>query len=756
MENHRDLYKSQIKDYVCSLDIDSTKKKQIYVALNGGIYASLKEKKGKGTKTMYFQDGSKQRVDTYEGRFKAVSKILGDDLENSQALYKLVLGGDYRTKARNSYFKETAEKKYLEIQELKEIRERDLDGKVLAISATKTNNLGGVGEEKKDKSEENHYVSENNSSSTNQVQQEKSVVVGSASQIQNIEKIGKFQDGITERRSLESRVKTNSEDPKEIVREIKETIAARDRKNDAPSEKISSSTETNYSTAFDYSPSQAQQEAIVVGESVNRTINPESVREDLNSPENPSKENSQVQSEIYLPKKNSLLNKISLTSDSFLKRMALISACGLGLGYFICSEINCGNSKNGQYDSVHSNQEIVQVLEKPNVSKKDKAETQLFVEVPTLEKPQGKNNYYEKLAQSEIEFSERLAEFYDNKNENIDTNEGKFSNLERLLRDETQQTLQEISPEDSNPLENCSLNEETTLTPQENKKEFSQRYYVIKDLKKYVDHTNQRNAQIVEGDISINPSHLIKQTGNNFVPLKDELTDFSSVGYSKEDFSNRTKGIKSGLKKLGNGLQKLVSLGFWDSRKEEEKTNEGNQVLRVLKSPYDIVLGTVQSAVNSVDYVAAGILGKTLNTTIDATRGVVGTVISTTNYVGALPFYPLDKAEELLQKNTCSQKVYETVFSLARFGGNVLSHEVPERGKTIEIISNDGKKVVLEKGELGATLELITGLGLDSFAISKLLDGSGSSHSNGNNGETPSNGGVVIIPGNGGSVGGGM
>ena len=133
MENPRDSYKSQIKDYVCSLDIEATKKKQIYIALNGGIYSSLKEKKGKGTRTMYFEDGTKQNVNTYEGRFKAVSKILGDDLENSKELYGLIVTGDYGTKSRNNYFKENAAKKYLEVKELKESREKILKERFLLV-----------------------------------------------------------------------------------------------------------------------------------------------------------------------------------------------------------------------------------------------------------------------------------------------------------------------------------------------------------------------------------------------------------------------------------------------------------------------------------------------------------------------------------------------------------------------------------------------------------------------------------------------
>lgn len=111
MENPRDSYKSKIKEYVCSLEIGADKKKQIYVALNGGIYASLKDKKGKGTKTIYFEDGTKQRVDTYEGRFKAVSKILGEDLDNSRELYRSIINGDYGNKYRNNALKEKSCKK---------------------------------------------------------------------------------------------------------------------------------------------------------------------------------------------------------------------------------------------------------------------------------------------------------------------------------------------------------------------------------------------------------------------------------------------------------------------------------------------------------------------------------------------------------------------------------------------------------------------------------------------------------------------
>lgn len=645
MENPNKSYKSKIKDYVCSLDIEATKKKQIYIALNGGIYSSLKEKKGKGTRTMYFEDGTKQNVNTYEGRFKAVSKILGNDLDNSKELYGLIVTGDYGTKSRNNYFKKTAAKNYLEVKEIKESRKKNLEGEVLVGSA-------------------------------------KALI-----------KDGKVILG-------KSAYALNSSQTKPVE---------------------------NFGDQGNLQVDQTYSDPVSIG-----TIQ--------NTP---------------LPKKR-----------SFLKRVA-IAAGMVAIGSALFFGNSCGDSKKESNENHSSKQEIVQTLVKSDKVQETSLENKVFAEVSTLEKTKETNekrNYYEGLVQSEIEFSYKLNEFYGSENENEISNEESCSNLEKLLEEEMPSTSEEISPEYERHLqdyvsENASeaINNQTQeIQPTSTNQNSSQKYCVIKDLQKYVDHTTARNAQIRDGELSINPLHLVKQTGNNFVPLAEELTDFSSLGYSNEDFSNRTKGVKSGFKKIGNGLQKLVSLGFWDSRKEEEKTNEGNQALRFLKSPYDVVVGAVQTVVNSADYITAGVLGKTLNTTIDATRGVVGTAVSATNYLGAVPFYPIDKSEELLHENTCSQKVYETVFSLARFGGNVLSHEVPERGKTVEIISNDGKKVVLDKGEIGATLELLTGLGLDSFAISKLVDGSGSSHSSGNGGGIPSNGGVVIIPGNGGSVGGGM
>ncbi len=86
--------KQSIKNYVSELDLDARSKRELYTILNGGIYSSLdrdykKNNSTKGTKTFYLDDGTKQRVDTYDGRLKAARYILGEDY-NQEKIYSLL------------------------------------------------------------------------------------------------------------------------------------------------------------------------------------------------------------------------------------------------------------------------------------------------------------------------------------------------------------------------------------------------------------------------------------------------------------------------------------------------------------------------------------------------------------------------------------------------------------------------------------------------------------------------------------------
>ena len=259
------------------------------------------------------------------------------------------------------------------------------------------------------------------------------------------------------------------------------------------------------------------------------------------------------------------------------------------------------------------------------------------------------------------------------------------------------------------------------LAPKEDKTKVQTNSYP-----QYMKHVNARNPQIIDEDkdnigegISVDPRKLGTHIKYNFVPLGKEVTDCASLGYSQSDFSNRGKNVSSGLNRTGNGLTKLVSLGYWDNREEKAKKDEGNQFLRWGKSIYDIPFGVVQTGVNLIDYPAAGIFGKTLDTTLDLAGGLVNTTVDAGEYFVGVPFKATQSLERIpFEKSNVSQRTYEGLSTVLRFGGNVVLHEVPQEGKYIQIIDRYGKETKIDKGETGATLELLSCIGLDLYSLS--------------------------------------
>lgn len=650
-------YRSNIAEYVKELDVDASTKRKIYIALNGGIYNSLdkgyRENAGtlKGSKTMYFEDGTKQRIDTYEGRIKAVSRLLGEDGEKIKDLYGILSKNQNKKNYLINSLQEKLVKGYEQVSKNEDLNQekKSLEKKLEGYDATSM------------VSEKEHIEkSEGIHNKDKQKGVFKKIAIGAASLLVGATLLGK---------SVYNKI------------------------------------QNSYNNKKDYSTNQIVQ----IDTQKDNGNKPYSVVERTYSEKNFPETKKNISKANGLEEK--LFEEVASESDS--------------INQFLDQAIEKG---------INDTERIVNDLKDYVASEQYEEVQRITSELKELEKE------YLKIQAEESESS-------------VLNN----SNLEKVLKENPIQSTEEsVGKNYDYSSQRIDNSFEKQIVVPEKQIEQKEKYSIGKDLKKYIEHTSKRNSQIQNNSITINPSPFFVQTANNFSDMKEELTNYDSIGYSEKNISERNNGIKTGLKKIGNGLQKLVSLGFWDSREKEEKEKEGNQVLRVLKSPYDVVIGAGKTAIHSADHVVGGILEKTVDSAVAGVRGVVGSAVSATNYVGAIPFYALNGIEKQIHDGNISQKTYEGIFSLARFGGNVISHEVPEKGKFIEVIANDGNKTIIDKGEIGATLELAFALGLDSVALKKITEGSGNSSGNGNWVVPDKNGGVDISPGGGGPVGGGL
>ncbi|MCK5321295.1 hypothetical protein KAJ38_01840 [Candidatus Pacearchaeota archaeon] len=237
----------------------------------------------------------------------------------------------------------------------------------------------------------------------------------------------------------------------------------------------------------------------------------------------------------------------------------------------------------------------------------------------------------------------------------------------------------------------------------------------LNDWNKYVDHVIKRNPQIdkIEGklNISADPNKFIHQIGKNYEPV---LEDFGNVpkdiGFNKKKRESRVKRIGVGLKKAGKGLVKLCTLGFVDPNNETTKKKEGNQLVRLLKSPYDILSGTVEGVIAAADIPTAGIPGKSLDVLTNTFKGTINSAVNSISYPTAVLTKGIGKLENSVFKND-GKISKDTCVGLSippRFIGNVFNHEATNSGKTVYISEEE-----LDKGNTGAILEQLGSLGLD-------------------------------------------
>lgn len=819
MENKKSSYRSTIKDFVSELDADARTKRQLYIALNGGIYSSLKDKRGEGTKTMYFDDGTKQEVGTYEGRFKAISKSLGDDYESSNKLYRLITENGYSSNSREAKLKERMiqgyklpEKKDLEAcvsedsKESKDFSENYSESpiadipkdesqgrfakfktyvknttkgiaaaallfagsfkgndsytpasssnygqnapKVESVEQEKLNNLAQAKYHNNSSSKESIEASKKETlaikeetPSKQNVAVEQEELLNSASQLYSEHTLGESE--IENSKGLEGSLKEDSSRKEKVSSALPLQISPEKLEGNPLLKRVADNLNLSQKRPYSGKLPQSYLSRAIVNQDGTLTANlgsnnptvletPSPVETEKTTAPTPKSEYKPVQEKPVQRSKDGLEIRIGgLPSRREYKKHF---PYGLGFG-------STKNSNAYENRDVSANLENSSVAtspqEKPNQMPKSTSEH-------TDDHGYFVANYMPKTPQLETDFEPANREYVETPN-----------SIPEPSKQPTRDAKMPVALVQSTSEESQATPEESNLAQKVQVVESKEKPSFFEGLRKYQEHVNQRNAQIVDGDISINAWDYARQMGQNFVPLMEGVTDFSRMGYSDEALSSRTDTVKGNSKKFINGLKRLVSLGFWDSRSNEEKEKEGNQIVSVLKSPYDVVSGAVGTAVNVVDYPLAGGLEYTLRGVGQATRGVVRSAVGTVNYTGALLSYPLDKAEELIHPNTISQNTYEVLSSVTTLAGNVLSREAAQNGKLVDVTLTDGSVVTLDKGNPGTIVELLlTGL-LDTITVDKLLDGSGGSGNSGHNQVGPSNGGGInITPGTGGPVGG--
>ena len=97
--------------------------------------------------------------------------------------------------------------------------------------------------------------------------------------------------------------------------------------------------------------------------------------------------------------------------------------------------------------------------------------------------------------------------------------------------------------------------------------------------------------------------------------------------------------------------------------------------------------------------------------------------------------------------------VYEAASTIMRFGGNVVLHEAPFDGKYIEVRNEKGEKVLINKGENGATLESLMAVLLDAGVLSSGSNGGSDGGFDGGDGGPIGGNSGGFGSGTGGSVG---
>lgn len=666
--------KHLIRTNVQSMDISAKAKKDLYLTLRGGIYNSLdknyQKENGKGKKTIYFEDGTKQRVDTYKGRAIAKAKILVKEnygnINNIFLEFTPSIGKDYRGANRIDW----------------------------------------------------DMVNYNRS-------------------------LAKHK----EKNNLNSPFVPKQESVKSIMKSV-------DRKSNELLKK--------YDSKFDSIKNELDKGLKEVFTKYNL---PKSNLE--NKPSIFSGISSKIKK--YFSKEELLIPENSSTEKSLLQKVArYVVSAGVGASIFIgASSIGMALASCGSTDQTKSyfperNAAIVQTVSRENVPKKASLENKLKtpevkIENKTLDQklnsslPSTNGSEYDNLSMDELI---KAREDSSNKlKESLDSYEKDSKLLIQLLRELNQKEKEKLAKSketvEYNPDEKFEFS--VNLTGEELPRfDFVKKSGYIEDTaKQYLDHVNARNPNVSKDGISICPNRVGNHLVNNFVPLAEELSTADDLGYGHKILGERKTQVVEGLEKSWNGTTKLVSAGFWDGRTTEEKTDEGNQVLRTLKGVYDIPFGLTESVVSGLDFVAGGIVGKTITVGKELATGTVNSAVDLGNYSFAPIFWAGQELENSVftSNGLINQRIYEISSVPLRFAGNVISHEAAQYGENIEIISKDDEAQKIKKGDV-ATFELASSLFFDGFGIANTFSGSSGSG-------TSIHHGSGFDWGNGSNVGGG-
>ena len=305
---------------------------------------------------------------------------------------------------------------------------------------------------------------------------------------------------------------------------------------------------------------------------------------------------------------------------------------------------------------------------------------------------------------------------------------------------------------DTNSLEDVSqvieeLSEPVTLEPVTLEPVTLESVVEGKFYRKQVDARNFQSydagSDKIDDKVSMNPIHLKNGLGNEFSSWGEDLKDGEKIGYVEGKTAKRLKSLKDAL-----------FLGFTKENKEARKKH--NFLLRTIMAAYDVPQSLVKGAVALPDLVLGGLTEKVV---YDGIGGGVKTLVNSTVHVGnevfAVPLDASQRFENWAFKNEgkVSMGVYEAASTIMRFGGNVVLHEAPFDGKYIEVRNEKGEKVLINKGENGATLESLMAVLLDAGVLSSGSNGGSDGGFDGGDGGPIGGNSGGFGSGTGGSVG---
>jgi hypothetical protein len=273
------------------------------------------------------------------------------------------------------------------------------------------------------------------------------------------------------------------------------------------------------------------------------------------------------------------------------------------------------------------------------------------------------------------------------------------------------------------------------------------------------------NSRDTDGDslddrVSANPVYFGRALKNEGKDLTEAVLDTTDLGYAGKEKS-RLKNFGRALVSPVDSALGLVSGGRLGLHKDtREARSEDNLLLGSIRSVYDGVQSISRGVVDGTDLVAGGLADKLVYDVVGGSaKALVNSTVDAGNFVFAVPLDASQRFENWAFKNKgkVSMETYELASTIMRFGGNVVLHEAPFDGKYVEVTNEAGEKVLINKGQTGATLESLMAVLLDAGVLSSHKSGGNGGNSEGgswNWNSSGSPGGDVGSFGSSGSGGG--